>query len=140
MWFGRDRELLAKETEIMIEGKELALAVATCADSKQAEDIVILDLTGISTITDFFVICTGGSLPHLKAIRKGVADGLLEGSGVRDSSRDGSPESQWMVLDYGDVILHVFHEDKRGNYALEDLWSDAPRVPFETLSQRMARS
>ncbi|MFT5108064.1 MAG: ribosome-associated protein [Pseudoalteromonas tetraodonis] len=122
----------------MIEGKELALAVAKYADSKQAEDIVILDLTGISTITDFFVICNGGSLPHLKAIRRGVADQLLTEEGVRDSSRDGSPESHWMVLDYGDVILHVFHEDKRANYALEELWSDAPRVPFQTVADQMA--
>jgi ribosome-associated protein len=121
----------------MIEGKELALAIAAYADSKQADDIVILDLTGISTITDFFVICNGGSLPHLKAIRRGVADQLLADHAVRDSSRDGAPESHWMVLDYGDVILHVFHEEKRENYALEELWSDAPRVPFETVAERM---
>ena len=122
----------------MIEGKELALAIAGYADGKQAEEIAILDLTGISTITDFFVLCNGGSLPHLKAIRRGVAEGLLEEHKVRDSSRDGAPESHWMVLDYGDVILHVFHEETRGNYSLEELWSDAPRVPFETIAQRMA--
>jgi len=123
----------------MIVGKELALAIAGYADGKQAGDIVILNLTGISTITDFFVICTGGSLPHLKAIRRGVADKLLEEHGVKASSLDGSPESHWMVLDYGDVILHVFHEDKRANYALEDLWSDAPRVPFETMAERATK-
>lgn len=122
----------------MIDGKELALAVAGYADAKQAEEIVILDLTGISTITDFFVICNGGSLPHLKAIRRGVAEQLLEEHGVKDHSRDGAPESHWMVLDYGDVILHVFHEDKRENYALEELWSDAPRVAFETQADRVA--
>lgn len=122
----------------MIEGKELALAIAGYADGKQAEDIVVLDLTGISTITDFFVICNGGSLPHLKAIRRGVAEGLLKDHEVKDYSRDGAPESHWMVLDYGDVILHVFHQDKRSNYAIEELWSDAPRVPFETVEQRLA--
>ena len=122
----------------MIEGKQLALAVASYADGKQAEDIVILDLIGISTITDFFVICNGGSLPHLKAIRRGVAEKLLDDHGVKDYSRDGAPESHWMVLDYGDVILHVFHQDKRANYALEELWSDAPRVEFTTLAQRAA--
>ena len=78
-------------------------------------------------------------MPHLKAIRRGVAEQLLEEHKVKDYSRDGAPESHWMVLDYGDVILHVFHEDKRANYALEELWSDAPRVPFETLSERMAK-
>ena len=120
----------------MIDGKDLALAVAGYADGKLAEDIVILDLTGISTITDFFVICTGGSLPHLKAIRRGVAEKLLEEHEVRDSARDGAPESHWMILDYGDVILHVFHEDKRDNYALEELWSDAPRVAYQTAAER----
>ena len=122
----------------MIEGQQLALAIAEYADGKQAEDIVILDLAGISTITDFFVICTGGSLPHLKAIRRGVADGLQEDHGVKAYARDGAPESHWMVLDFGDVILHVFHQEKRTNYALEELWSDAPQVPFETVAQRMA--
>lgn len=124
----------------MIDGKDLALAVAGYADGKQAEDIVILDLTGISTITDFFVICTGGSLPHLKAIRRGVAEKLLEEHEVKDFARDGAPESHWMILDYGDVILHVFHEDKRDNYALEDLWSDAPRVAYEMTADRIPNS
>jgi len=124
----------------MIDGKELALAVAACADGMQAEEIVILDLTGISTITDFFVICNGGSLPHLKAIRRGVAENLFKDHEVKDYSRDGAPESHWMVLDYGDVILHVFHEEKRSNYALEELWSDAPRVPFETTAERASAS
>ncbi len=123
----------------MIDGKELALAVAGFADAKQAEEIVVLDLTGISTITDFFVICNGGSLPHLKAIRRGVAEQLLDEHGVKDSSRDGAPESHWMVVDYGDVILHVFHEDKRAIYSLEELWSDAPRVPFESVADRVAK-
>ena len=124
----------------MIEGKDLALAVAAYADSKQAENIVILDLTGISTITDFFVICNGGSLPHLKAIHKGVADGLFTEHEIKDTARDGAAESHWMILGYGDVILHVFHEEARANYDLEELWSDAPRVPYETVAERMAKS
>lgn len=114
----------------MIEGKELALAACAFADDKQAEDIVVLDLHGISTISDYFVICSGTSLPHLRAIRKEVVGKMAEKFGVSERSIDGDAESQWLVIDYGDVIVHVFHRDKRPYYALEELWSDAPRVEW----------
>lgn len=117
--------------EKTLEGKELALAVCRYADEKQAEGTVILDLRGISTITDYFVILTGTSMPHLKAIRREISLRLSEDHGVKAHSSDGSAESQWTVMDFGDVIVHIFHKDKRPFYALEDLWSDAPRVPFE---------
>ena len=113
-----------------MEGLELAKAAATLADDKRAEDIVILDLRGISTITDFFVICTGTSNPHLKAIRTEIA-GKLKEDGQKAYGTDGAPESNWLVLDYGDVIVHIFHQKQRQHYALEDLWSDAPRGAVE---------
>lgn len=114
-----------------IEGQELAIAVAEYVDEMQAEGIEILDLRGISTITDFFVICTGTSNPHVKAIRREVAGKLAEEHGIKARATDGSPESQWLVLDFVDVILHIFHKDRRDTYSLEDLWSDAERLPFE---------
>ena len=114
-----------------IEGQKLAVAVAEYVDEMQAEGIEILDLRGISTITDFFVICTGTSNPHVKAIRREVTDKLLEEHNIKARATDGSPESQWLVLDFVDVILHIFHKDRRDTYALEDLWSDAERLPFE---------
>ena len=114
----------------MIEGVELAEACAKAADAKQAEDIVILNLQGISTITDFFVICSGTSLPHLKAVRREVANQLREKHDLRPRTMDGEMESKWMVLDLGDVIVHVFHHEMRPVYSLEDLWSDAKRVEF----------
>jgi ribosome-associated protein len=115
-----------------LHGQDLACAIGRLADAKQAEDIVVLDLRGISTITDYFVICTGTSIPHLRAIHREIAERLQETEGVRPHSADGQAESQWLVLDYGDVIAHVFHHDKRPFYALEDLWSDAPRVGWAT--------
>ena len=115
----------------MIEGVELAEACAKAADDKQAEDIVILDLTGISTITDYFVICSGTSLPHLKAVRREIAEQIRELQDERPRTMDGELESKWMVLDYGDVIVHVFHHEMRPVYSLEDLWSDSKRVAFE---------
>lgn len=117
----------------LIEGRELALAAARYADDKQAEDIVVLDLDGISSIADFFVICTGSSSPHLKAVHREINEKLSVEHGVIPRGKDGHPESQWLVLDYVDVIVHVFHREQRDNYALEDLWSDAKRVKFESL-------
>ncbi len=89
---------------------------------------MVLDLREISTFTDFFVICSGTSEPHLKAIAGEIEVRLREGDKVRPSAVDGFPASQWIVLDYLQVIVHVFHRDKRDYYALEDLWSDAPRL------------
>jgi len=91
---------------------------------------VVLDLQGISSFTDFFVICSGTSEPHLKAIA-GEIEGRLRDEGVRAVSVDGFPASQWIVLDYMQVIVHVFRREKREFYSLEDLWGDAPRVAWE---------
>jgi ribosome-associated protein len=96
---------------------------------------VILDLRGISTFTDFFVICSGTSEPHLKAIAGEIEDRLKKDHGVRPESIDGFPASQWIVLDYIQVIVHVFHREKRDFYSLEDLWGDAPRIVCEPAEQ-----
>ncbi len=91
---------------------------------------MILDLRGISSFTDFFVICSGTSEPHLKAIAGEIEQRLKEDHGIRPAAVDGFPASQWMVLDYLQVIVHVFHSDKRAFYSLEDFWGDAPRLEF----------
>lgn len=88
----------------------------------------MLDLRGISTFTDFFVICSGASEPHLKAISSGIRDGLHKEANRSPLSSEGSPLSQWIVIDYSDVLVHIFHNEKRRFYALESLWSDAPRI------------
>jgi ribosome-associated protein len=95
---------------------------------------VVLDLQGISSFTDFFVICSGTSEPHLKAISGEIEDQLKTQHNVRAVSVDGFPASQWIVLDYLQVIVHVFRAEKREFYSLEDLWSDAPRVAWESPS------
>jgi ribosome-associated protein len=91
----------------------------------------VLDLRGISTFTDFFVICSAGSEPQLKAIAGEIETRLKEDHGIRAVAVDGFPASQWMVLDYLQVVVHIFHSDKRAFYSLEDLWGDAPRVSWE---------
>ena len=102
------------------------------AEDKKAEDIVVLDLRDISTFTDFFVICSGTSEPHLKAITSGIREGLHKDTGLSPLASEGSPLSQWIVIDYSEVLVHVFHMDKRRFYALESLWSDAPRLKLST--------
>ena len=92
---------------------------------------MVLDLRGISTFTDFFVICSGTSEPHLKAIAGEIEGKLKDAYDVRAVSVDGFPASQWIVLDYMQVIVHVFHREKREFYSLEDLWGDAPRLAWE---------
>jgi ribosome-associated protein len=92
----------------------------------------VLDLRGISTFTDFFVICSGTSEPQLKAIASEIETRLKEDDRVRPVAIDGFPASQWIVLDYLQVVVHIFHRDKRAFYSLEDLWGDAPRLEWET--------
>lgn len=110
--------------------ENLATLVAAAAADKKAVDIVALDLRGISTFTDFFVICSGTSEPHLKAIAGGIEESLRTKHDIRSLAVDGYPLSQWVVMDYSDVIVHIFHQSKREFYSLEDLWNDAPRLPL----------
>lgn len=111
-------------------GTALARAIADAADLKKAENIVILDVRGLSMVTDFLVIASGSSMPHLRAIRNEIAERIREDREEKPHSAQGMAESQWMLLDYGDVVAHVFLNEKRELYALEDLWSDAPRLAW----------
>ena len=112
----------------VFEGERLARAAAEFADSKKATNVTILDVRGISMVTDFLVICDGTSLPHLRAIRNEVSDRIREDHKVKPYSAHGVADSGWMLLDFGDVVVHIFHAEKRAFYALEDLWNDAPRL------------
>lgn len=114
----------------MTDGETLARACAAAAADKKAENIQVLDMQGISSFTDYFVICSGSSEPQLKAIATEIRHQAQE-IGRKPSSEDGYPVSQWIVLDYGDVIVHLFHSEKREFYGLENLWSDAKRLEVE---------
>jgi ribosome-associated protein len=93
---------------------------------------VVLDLRGISSFTDFFVICSASSEPQLKAIAGEIETRLREDHALRPASIDGFPASQWIVLDYLEVVMHIFHRDKRAFYSLESLWGDAPQIEWES--------
>ncbi|MEM9016774.1 MAG: ribosome silencing factor [Verrucomicrobiota bacterium] len=106
----------------------IATTCAKQAHEIQAEDILVLDLRGLSSLADYFVICTATSLPHLKAVGRDVRMKTEEKIGEAPRSSEGDASSLWLVIDYVDVVVHIFHEEKRDIYRLEELWSDAPRV------------
>ena len=111
-----------------MDSRKLAMLCRELADNKKAEDIVILDLRKISSITDYFVICTGSSEPHLRAIVDEIQEHLEEEHQMTPRGTDGSINTSWVVMDYFDVIVHVMRKDVRELYNLEDLWGDAPPV------------
>jgi ribosome silencing factor RsfS/YbeB/iojap len=111
-----------------MDSRKLALLCRNLADSKKAEDIVILDVRELSSVTDYFVIAAGTSEPHLRAIVDEITDRLREDWGLRPKAVDGTIRAAWVVLDYFDVIVHVMRQDVRERYDLETLWGDAPRV------------
>ena len=111
-----------------MESKKLALLCRELADNKKAEDIVVLDVHKISSITDYFVIASGTSEPHLRAIVDEISNNLRQDYGLRPRAIDGDIRAAWQALDYFDVIVHVMRKDVREKYDLEGLWGDAPRI------------
>ena len=103
---------------------------ARAALDKKAADLIVLDVQGVSSIADYFLVCSGKSRPHLKTIAEAIRE-ELKSEGTRPLHAEGVAESGWVLLDYGDVLMHVFLEDTRAYYALERLWGDAPSVPVE---------
>jgi len=113
------------------DARTIATTCAKIAEETGGEDIVVLDLKGISSLADYFVLVSGTSVPHLKALARDVRHGTEERLGEEPRSTEGEAASLWLVLDYVDVVVHLLHEETRGRYALEDLWSDAERVEFD---------
>jgi len=111
-----------------MDSKKLALLCRDFADNKKAEDLVVLDVRKLSSVTDYFVIVTGTSEPHLRAILNEITDTLREDHGVRPRTMDGTVHGTWVVLDFFDVIVHIMRADARERYDLEGLWGDAPQV------------
>jgi ribosome-associated protein len=106
---------------------ELARLAALAALDKKAEDLVVLDVRGLSSIADFFVIMSGRSTRHVQGLAQAV-DEALRHKNVKDGNTEGLNEGHWVLLDYNDVIVHIFYSEDRGFYDIEGLWHDAPRV------------
>ena len=111
-----------------MDSRKLALLCRELADNKKAEHITILDVRELSSVTDYFVIASGTSQPHLRAIVDEIQDEIREDHGLKPIAVDGTLQTEWVVLDYFDVIVHVMRQDVRDRYDLETLWGDAPRL------------
>lgn len=107
---------------------ELAFRIA---DEGKAEDIVTLDVHDVSNVTDFFIIMTGNSQVHLRALGNRIQEAFRE-KGLRPTAKDAERGSGWVVYDYGNVIIHIMTQEFRSMYDLERLWADAPRTEIES--------
>lgn len=116
-----------------------ALQVAAhAADAKGGEDLVAIDVSGPLPLVDVFLLVTGRNERNVAAIADEVEDRLRE-AGVQRLRREGREQSRWVLLDFGDLVVHVFHEEERAFYALERLWKDCPVVPLDLPAPTAAR-
>jgi ribosome-associated protein len=113
--------------------ERLATTIAALAADKKAIDIVALDLRGVAGYTDFFVLASGTSDRQTKAIHDGIHLGLKNEHGMLPRRVEGLTESRWILMDYLDVVVHVFTPETRDFYRLESLWGDVPREEFDPL-------
>jgi ribosome-associated protein len=111
-------------------GLEKVSLAARLANDKKAVDLKVLDLQGVAVFTDYFVICSGDSTTQVKAIVDNIEDGLAAQK-VKPLGIEGRSHAHWVLMDYGDVIVHVFERETREYYELEKLWLDAPEVKLD---------
>lgn len=113
------------------ESIELARAAARAAADKIATDVIALDVSETLVITDIFVVCSGDSERQVSAIVDGVEEALLRETRRKPLRREGQQDSRWVLLDYGDIVVHVQHAEDRAFYALERLWRDTPAIDLQ---------
>jgi ribosome-associated protein len=120
-------ERASREAELKAEREALDLArrIVDLAADKKAADVVLLEVRELTTLTDYFVICSGGSERQLRGIADGIVEGIKE-TGMLPIGREGGPTDHWLLLDFGSVVVHVMATPEREYYALEKLWSEAP--------------
>ena len=121
---------LIKKEYLEKSGHELAQICAGAALDTQAEELVILDVRGLATFTDYFVIMSGKSTRHVQALAEAI-EGAVRSKRVKASSAEGLNEGMWVLLDFDDVIVHIFYHEQRSFYDLEGLWSQAKQVALE---------
>jgi ribosome-associated protein len=114
-------------------GLKRALVAARTAAENRGQDIVVLDMRAITPVFDYFVLASGTSRRQLHAMSEEIDDALEKGLGDRRLGIEGYEESRWILLDYGDVVIHLFEPETRAYYALEQLWAHAQRVPLPPL-------
>ena len=115
-----------------------ALAVADAANEKKGEDLVILDVAPILAIADVFVLVSGSNVRQVRTIVEEIEKGLKDIDGSRPISVEGLDDASWVLLDYGDVVVHVFLNETREYYDLDRLWADAPTIPWSAEGEAAA--
>ncbi len=113
-------------------GRELAALCARVADDTKAEELVILDVRGMASFTDYFILMSGRSTRHVQGLAEAI-EGALRSKRISSKHNEGLREGLWVLLDFNDVVVHVFYKEKRAFYDLEGLWHDAPRVDLDEL-------
>jgi ribosome-associated protein len=108
---------------------DLAVQCAHTAEDNKARDIVILDMRAITPLYDYLLLCTGASRRQIHTLAEEM-DATLRAAGEKRTTIEGYEASKWVVQDYGDIVVHVFDQDTRAYYALEDLWADAPKIDW----------
>ena len=121
-----------------INNKEKAQAMAEAAYDKKAEDIVLLEMIELSDFTDYFIICSTDSARGVKTIVENIEIKCKE-LGTKVLGVEGLKESRWVLIDAGDIIVHVFHDPIRSEYDIESLWNEAPRVELPFVQEQIAR-
>ncbi len=116
---------------------EMVQVAARAADAKSGEDLVAIDVSGPLPLVDIFLLVSGRSERNVAAIADEIEDQLLE-AGHKRLRREGRAESRWVLLDFGDLVVHVFHEEERVFYGLERLWKDCPIVPVDVATSAAA--
>ncbi len=112
---------------------EKAQAIVKILDKKKGRDIQLLEIANLSTLGDYFIIVTGGSNTQVKSLADDVDDEMHKNYAVDPTRIEGQQTAQWILMDYGDVMIHIFQEEARSFYALERLWNDAPKVDISDL-------
>lgn len=116
-----------KQEYLDLDGQELALTCSRIALNGKAQDVVVLDVRGIASFSDFFVIMSGRSTRHVQALAESI-ENELRSKRINTAQAEGLQEGTWVLLDFDDVIVHVFYHEQRTFYDLEGLWHDAPRL------------
>jgi ribosome-associated protein len=111
----------------LLHSREKAIEAARIAISKKAKDTLILELKNLSTITDYFIICSGESFTQVKTIAETIEEKFSKNK-IFPLGKEGLNSARWVLMDYGDIVIHIFHDESRAYYELEKLWLDAPRI------------
>ena len=125
------RNTLFERKEILITSEEKARIIAEAADAKQAREMVLLNLDGLTVMTDYFFICSGTSSTHIRTIADNITE-AMKNAGMGGIRIEGYESAQWVLMDYGDVVVHIMAPEQREYYGLEKFWNEAKHVPLDS--------